>query len=87
MDVEMSVNAWRKNRAYFHRRIQQLSKEEFQRGEVFGLPFGGPVVRWRLSLFAAEHLLNHKAELFMYLKLLGERVHTGHLYSLKQWRQ
>jgi hypothetical protein len=87
MDVEESVNAWRKNRVYFNGRIQGLSEEEFQHGEVFGLPFGGPVLRWRLSLFAAEHLLSHKAELFMYLKFLGEKVRTGHLYSLKQWRQ
>ena len=87
MEVEETVTAWRESRAYFRRTIQGLSEEEFQHGEVFGLPFGGPVVRWRLALFAAEHLVSHKAELFMYVKLLGERVHTGHLYSLKDWRR
>jgi uncharacterized damage-inducible protein DinB len=86
MAVEESVKAWRDNRAYFNRKIQELSEEEFQHGEVFGIPFSGPVVRWRLALFAAEHLLSHKAELFMYIKLMGERVHTGHLYSLRKWR-
>jgi hypothetical protein len=86
MDVEESLRTWRENRAYFNRRIQGLTEEEFREGEVFGLPFDRPVVRWRLALFAAEHLLSHKAELFMYLKLIGEKVHTGHLYNLEQRR-
>ena len=29
-----------------------------------------------------EHLANHKAQLFYYLKLMGKPVNTGHLYGM-----
>ncbi|MCE9635446.1 MAG: DinB family protein [Planctomycetes bacterium] len=29
-----------------------------------------------------DHLANHKAQLFYYLKLQGKPVHTGHLYGM-----
>jgi hypothetical protein len=36
---------------------------------------------WRFAVFVAEHHLNHKMELHMYLRLLGVKVNTGTLYA------
>ncbi len=36
-----------------------------------------------LLLGNLEHLLNHKMQLFLYLKLLGEQVKTADLYTLR----
>ncbi|HWO02680.1 MAG TPA: DinB family protein [Blastocatellia bacterium] len=36
-----------------------------------------------LLLANLEHLINHKHQLFSYLKLLGVQVHTADLYSLR----
>ncbi len=33
-------------------------------------------------LHMVEHLNNHKAQLFSYLKLMGKPVNTGHLYGM-----
>lgn len=57
-----------------------MSDEEFQHGEVDSFQMGR-VQKWRIALMALDHHLNHKAELFMYLKLMGVKVGTKELYQ------
>lgn len=64
----------------FRRLVGGLAEEEFSSGEIDSPQFGR-VPRWRAALLAMEHHLNHKAELFMYLKLVGVKVDTRHLYA------
>lgn len=84
METGSALEQLRENATYFAGRLSQLSDEDFEQGEVFAPQFNGPAPRWRIALLAAEHQLNHKAELFMSLKMLGLTVHTGHLYHLEQ---
>lgn len=78
--VDEALRALHENVAQFKQAMGTLSGEEFDEGEIAAPQFGGRVPRWRVAMLAVEHHINHKAELFMYLKLLGIRVHTGHLY-------
>lgn len=78
--VAEATRLLRANHAEFRRCIGNLSEEEFLRGEVETPQLGGSVPRWRIGLLFIEHHLNHKAELFMYLKLLGIEVNSSHLY-------
>ncbi|MBI5464202.1 MAG: DinB family protein [Ignavibacteriales bacterium] len=67
--------------ALFRAQLQALSEEEFDRGEIFMPQLNGRVPRWRSALFFLEHHHLHKGELFMSLKVLGERVNSLTLYS------
>lgn len=80
MTAEEAIDLMEKNANEFMRMIGALSEEEFSAGEIDS-PQLGRVPRWRAAMLAIEHHVNHKAELFMYLKLLGIRVHTGTLYT------
>lgn len=84
METAAALELLSDNATYFASRLSLLSDEEFELGEVFAPQFNGPAPRWRIALLAAEHHLNHKAELFMSLKMLGLRLHTGHLYHLER---
>jgi uncharacterized damage-inducible protein DinB len=66
--------------AEFKNLVGALTEEEFSTSEIDS-PQLGRVPRWRLAMLAVEHHINHKAEIFMYLKLLGVNVNTGNLYS------
>ena len=78
--VEEAVETLKKNYEEFSRVLHTLTEEEFDVGEIDS-PQLGRVPRWRLAMLAVEHHVNHRAELFMYLKILGVKVHSGHLYS------
>ena len=80
MGPDEAIATYHAAREEYLRLVGGLSEEDFQNGEVDAPQFGAKTKRWRVALFAAEHHLNHKAELFMYLKVLGIKVHTGHLY-------
>jgi hypothetical protein len=56
-----------------------MGNDEFQTGEVDSVQLRR-AQKWRIALFALDHHLNHKAELFMYLKLMGVNVTTKELY-------
>lgn len=68
------------NATIFHEKVGALTEDEFQNGLVVSPQLGGPAPRWRVALFFADHHLTHRAELFMHLRVLGIRVHTGTLY-------
>ena len=78
--VEECVKLYRDNAAIFLDIFPAMSNEEFQTGELDTLQLGR-TQKWRMSLFALEHHLNHKAELFMYLKLMGVKVTSRELYG------
>ncbi|MFA6469035.1 MAG: DinB family protein [Bacteroidota bacterium] len=78
--VDECVNLYRENAKYFLDIFSAMSEEEFQTGVLDTLQLGR-AQKWRMSLFALEHHLNHKAELFMYLKLMGAKVTSRELYG------
>lgn len=80
LTVDDAVELLRVNLEEFRRAIGALTDEEFDRGEIDS-PQLGRVPRWRAAMLAVEHHVNHKAELFMYLKSIGSQVNTGHLYG------
>lgn len=59
--------------------LTTLSEEHF-RNKIVSAPWGMKGPMWRMLLDMVEHQVNHKCQLFMYLKLLGLPVHTGTLY-------
>ncbi len=77
--IDEAVSVLEKHYAEFKRLIGELSQDEFDHGEI-ETPQMGRVPRWRAAMLAVEHHVNHKAELFMYLKFMGVKVNTGHLY-------
>lgn len=79
LTVEEAVQKLQACHAEFNKLVGALSEDEFNTGEV-DTPQLGRVPRWRIAMLCIEHHLNHKAELFMYLKLLGVNVNTGTLY-------
>ena len=80
MSVADAVTELHSSYAEFRSLVGTLSDEEFNTGEI-DTPQLGRVPRWRVALLAVEHHLNHKAEIFMCLKLLGIAVNTGTLYA------
>lgn len=79
LSVEEAVTMITKNYEEFRKSIGGLSEDDFNLGEVDS-PQLGRVPRWRLAMLAVEHHVNHRAELFTYLKMLGVKVNTGTLY-------
>lgn len=78
--TEEAVEALHQRYAQFKSLVGALSEEEFNHGEVEAPQFGKRTPRWRVAMLAVEHHVTHKAELFMCLKMIGVKVHTGHLY-------
>ena len=78
--VDEAAKMFHENHGEFKSLISSLTEDEFNTGEVESPQLGGKAPRWRIAMLAVEHHVNHKAELFMCLKLLGVRVNTGHLY-------
>jgi uncharacterized damage-inducible protein DinB len=78
--VDEAVRLLHEKFGLFKSIVGALTEEEFNAGEVDAPQFGGKTPRWRVAMLALEHHITHKAELFMCLKLLEVRVHTGHLY-------
>lgn len=84
--LEESVAALHANYGEFRRLIGGLTDKEFDEG-LIDSPQLGRAPRWRAAMLAVEHHASHKAELFMYLKMIGEQVHTGHLYADRRTSQ
>ena len=60
--------------------LSRLSDADFQ-SKAVKVPWGPPMPLWRTCLGMAEHWVNHKYQLFLYLKLLGLPVNTMTLYA------
>lgn len=60
--------------------LAAVNPADFQ-ARMVSVPWGPPMPLWRTCLGMAEHWLNHKYQLFFYLKLLGQSVNTMTLYA------
>ncbi len=60
---------------------KEISQEDFF-NKVVTAPWGFQGELWKAILMAQEHFLNHKMQLFLYLKMLGFPVNTGLLYGM-----
>jgi uncharacterized damage-inducible protein DinB len=78
--VDEALALYRKTSSLFLNLFETMSDEEFQTAEVDS-PQLGHAQKWKIAMFAMEHHLSHKAELFMYLKLMGVKVTTRELYG------
>jgi uncharacterized damage-inducible protein DinB len=61
--------------------IEKEISEEVFFSKVVAAPWGFKGEIWKAVLMAQSHVLNHKMQLHLYLKLLGLPVHTGTLYG------
>lgn len=69
-----------------------LLGQEFEKitdGEFNGNKINVPWMPYPMTLLeymmqAMEHLSNHRMQLFIWLKLSGEKLHTGHLYGMPE---
>ena len=82
LGIEQAVGLLHTKYEFFKSSLCALTEDEFNNGMV-DTPQLGRVPRWRIALFGMEHHLNHKAELFMYLKMLGLNVRTEDLYLMR----
>lgn len=78
--VEECLQLYRENAQFFLGIFSAMTDDEFQNGMLDTLQLGR-APKWKMSLFALEHHLNHKAELFMYLKMMGVKVTSRDLYG------
>ena len=62
--------------------FESITDGEFNQNklEVPWMPF--PMTVRQYMMQSAEHLSNHRMQLFTHLKLAGEKLHTGHLYGM-----
>jgi hypothetical protein len=58
----------------------EISDEDFS-SKVVSAPWGFKGETWKAVLMAKDHLVNHKMQLHIYLKLLGQPVNTQTLYG------
>ena len=58
----------------------EISEEDFF-AKVVTAPWGFEGEIWKAALMAKDHQLNHKMQLHLYLKLLGQPVDTTTLYG------
>jgi hypothetical protein len=56
-----------------------VTEEDFG-NKIVSVPWGWKTKMERMALDFREHFINHKMQLFTYLKLLGFPVNTGTLY-------
>ncbi|MCK4762807.1 MAG: DinB family protein [Candidatus Aminicenantes bacterium] len=66
-----------------NREIEKITDGEFNENKINvpWMPF--PMTYLEFMMQAMEHLSNHRMQLFTWLKLSGEKLHTGHLYGLE----
>lgn len=60
---------------------KEISEDDFFNKRVTA-PWGFDGGIWQAVLMAKDHLMNHKMQLHIYLKLVGQPVHTGTLYGM-----
>lgn len=70
-----------KNREQALTDLKALSEADYKNKEV-AAPFG-TMKMWRMLIAGTEHLLSHKMQLFMYLKMLDQPVTWANLMGRK----
>ncbi len=59
----------------------EISDDDFF-GKVVSAPWGFKGEIWQAVGMANDHQIGHKMQLHLYLKLMGQPVHTGTLYGM-----
>lgn len=80
LTVEEALRLLEENHQHFRASVGALTQEEFDKGEIETPQLAENVPRWRAGMLMIEHHLNHKTELFMYLKMLDVKINSAHLY-------
>ena len=77
--VEEALSKLEEDKAILREFLDNISDDEFANKAV-STPWGTQGKMERMSIAFLEHFVNHKMQLFLYLKLLGLPVDTGTLY-------
>ena len=65
----------------FEERFSRVDEETFNK-QICKIPWMAPGTTLKeYMLLTTEHLSNHRMQLFMYLRLLGVKINTTHLYG------
>ncbi len=75
----LALRVLRRSASDFRTTVEAFTQDQLNE-EVYSPQFGKDVPRWKLILLAIEHHHSHKAELFVYMRLLGIRVDSKLLY-------
>lgn len=80
--IEEAVKEIEKDWVLLEEELGKISDEDFNNKKINvpWMPF--PMTIKEYMMQALEHLSNHRMQLFIWLKLSGEKVNTGHLYGL-----
>jgi uncharacterized damage-inducible protein DinB len=76
--LEEIDNDWK----LLEKEIERITDGEFNQNTLKVPWMPHPMLFWEFMMQAAEHLSNHRMQLFIWLKLAGENLNTGHLYGM-----
>jgi uncharacterized damage-inducible protein DinB len=62
--------------------MAKITDGEFNQNKINVPWMPMPMTLLEFMMQAREHLSNHRMQLFIWLKLSGEKLHTGHLYGM-----
>lgn len=79
--VAEALDRLEKDKVVLRKAIDQLSEEDFT-NKLVTVPWGMTAKMERMGISFLEHFINHKMQLFTYLKLLGLPVNSSTLYGL-----
>lgn len=63
--------------------FEKITDGEFNQNKINVPWMPQPMTYAEFMMQAMEHLSNHRMQLFIWLKLSGEALHTGHLYGME----
>jgi len=79
--VQEALDKLKKDKEILRQVLDGLSEEDFA-NKVVTVPWGMTAKMERMTISFLEHFINHKMQLFTYLKLLGLPVNTETLYGM-----
>ena len=81
--VEEAVKEFDQDWELLKEEFGKISDEKFNKNKINvpWMPYPMSLVEYLMQ--AHEHLSNHRMQLFIWLKLSGEKLNTGHLYGME----
>jgi hypothetical protein len=77
--VQEALERLEKDKSTLREVLSEISEEDFA-NKIVSVPWGWKSPLEKMALDFREHFINHKMQLFTYLKLLGFPVNTNTLY-------
>jgi hypothetical protein len=77
--VQEALERLEKDKSTIREVLSEVSEEDFA-NKIVSVPWGWKSPLERMALDFRDHFINHKMQLFTYLKLLGFPVNTNTLY-------